>query len=50
MRGDDIIAAFSNGMIRMFSISSQSKTVEIAAHAQSINAITLHPSKNLVGD
>lgn len=43
-----VVAAFSTGHLRIYSLSKQSLIVEIAAHARSISAIDIHPKEPLV--
>lgn len=47
-RGDSVIAGFSSGHIRGYSISSGDMVVEITAHARCITGLALHPYDNFV--
>lgn len=43
VRGEQIVAAYSTGHLRIFEIRNETLVVEIAAHSRAINAIDLHP-------
>jgi hypothetical protein len=42
------IGGYASGHIRIFNILSNTKMVEVCAHSQCINAICLHPLKEVV--
>jgi WD repeat-containing protein 54 len=54
VKDDYIFAAFMNGKLRLYRVSPvQEMSVEISAHARTINAVCVHPSQYLaasVGD
>jgi len=47
IRQNTLFAAYSTGHIRLFSLESRSLSAVIAAHARWINAIEVHPTKDL---
>lgn len=47
-RGDCVIAGFSSGHIRGYSIRSGDMVVEVTAHARCITGLALHPYDNFV--
>eukprot|EP00003_Mantamonas_plastica_P031184 TRINITY_DN799_c0_g1_i1.p1 TRINITY_DN799_c0_g1~~TRINITY_DN799_c0_g1_i1.p1 ORF type:complete len:365 (-),score=99.48 TRINITY_DN799_c0_g1_i1:1479-2573(-) len=46
VRGDNVIAGYTSGHIRVFSIKQQRMIVEIAAHARAVSALSMHPSES----
>jgi len=43
-----VVCSFSNGLLRFYDLNSKKLKVEISAHARSINAIDIHPTKPMV--
>ena len=43
LRGEDFIAGYASGLIRIFNVTCGTVRVEIAAHSRTLNAIAVHP-------